>query len=656
MPAKTVLYYGKDEPLPERIDLRAGPLSMVYENGDLRYIKLGPHEVLRRIYVAVRDQNWGTIPPVFSNIQMEIQADAFRISYTAVHQRDEIDFAWQGTLIGGSDGSLTFGMQGEARSTFMKNRIGFCVLHPASCADAPCVVEHVDGTSSKAPLPRYIVASQPVPPFMEMRALAHEIEPGQWAEVQFQGDTFEMEDQRNWTDASYKTFCTPLRIPFPVEIRQGKRIRQSVSLFLRFTQEENRALARGTTQQSHALTLAQDLTRAPIPLPPLGLGVASHGQPLSAREEQRLKALNLNHLRVDLDLDQPDYPAKLSQAAAEAHQLGAQLEVALLISPHARGSLERLAERVKESQPPITAWLVYPATEYFQGGSPVQEALSLAHQSLDGVIPGAKFAAGTNTDFIFLQRSLPPLDKIDALTLAINPQVHAFDNASLVETLLGQSQVIASAIKLAEGRPVRVSPVTFKMRFNPYATGPAPDQKPGDLPPQVDVRQMSLFGAGWALGSLSALMAGGAASLTFFETTGWRGVMETEGGSPLPEVFQSIPGGVYPLYLVFKAVGDFAGGVVVPSQTSDPLAMSALVLRQQGRQRILFANHTEKPQQIRFAGVQKAAAFMRLDETNVTAAMRNPEEFLAQPAQPLEQAQGHLTVDLSPYAIGWLDL
>ena len=31
---KQVLYYGKDEPLPEQRHLRAGPLALVYEAGD----------------------------------------------------------------------------------------------------------------------------------------------------------------------------------------------------------------------------------------------------------------------------------------------------------------------------------------------------------------------------------------------------------------------------------------------------------------------------------------------------------------------------------------------------------------------------------------------------------------------------------------------
>ena len=49
---KKVQYYGKDEPLPEQIDLQAGPLNLFYEAGDLRYIKFGDKEIIRRVYVA----------------------------------------------------------------------------------------------------------------------------------------------------------------------------------------------------------------------------------------------------------------------------------------------------------------------------------------------------------------------------------------------------------------------------------------------------------------------------------------------------------------------------------------------------------------------------------------------------------------------------
>lgn len=58
---RNVLYYGEGAPLPQRKALRAGPLSLTYQAGDLRTIKLGDREALRHVYVAIRDRNRCTL-------------------------------------------------------------------------------------------------------------------------------------------------------------------------------------------------------------------------------------------------------------------------------------------------------------------------------------------------------------------------------------------------------------------------------------------------------------------------------------------------------------------------------------------------------------------------------------------------------------------
>ena len=188
-----VFYYGTDAALPERVPLRAGPLSLIYEAGDLRTVKWGEYEVLRRVYVAVRDRNWGTVAPVITNMAMDIDQDHFTITFDVANQEGPINFAWQGTITGSSDGVLTYTLDGIARSTFLRNRIGFCILHPAECAGAPCRIEHVVSehmalAREEAALPVLIRPDQPLRPFEEMGALAHEVTPGVWANLRFAGD------------------------------------------------------------------------------------------------------------------------------------------------------------------------------------------------------------------------------------------------------------------------------------------------------------------------------------------------------------------------------------------------------------------------------------------------------------------------------------
>ena len=79
--------------------LRAGPLSMVYESGDLRSIRLGSREVLRRIYVAVRDRNWGTPAPVISAFKAVVKTDSFNISFKADWKVKDINYRSRARLV-----------------------------------------------------------------------------------------------------------------------------------------------------------------------------------------------------------------------------------------------------------------------------------------------------------------------------------------------------------------------------------------------------------------------------------------------------------------------------------------------------------------------------------------------------------------------------
>jgi hypothetical protein len=104
--------------------------------------------------------------------------------------------------------------------------------------------------------------------------MSHEVLPGVWAEVRFSGDIFEMEDQRTFTDASYKTFCTPLSLPYPAEIKEGTKVVQSIQLRLiddRAASGDQRSVAVAASPLTFAIQPGSPLTS----LPQIG-GVASH--------------------------------------------------------------------------------------------------------------------------------------------------------------------------------------------------------------------------------------------------------------------------------------------------------------------------------------------------------------------------------------------
>jgi D-apionolactonase len=305
---------------------------------------------------------------------------------------------------------------------------------------------------------------------------------------------------------------------------------------------------------------------------------------------------------------------------------------------------------VEQVQPAIQTWLVF----HEQEEATAEKWVQLAREHLASYDPQAKIGGGTNGYFTQINRNPLPLAALDLVSYSLNPEVHAFDNASLAETLEVQATTVDSARQIIGAAPLAVSPVTLRPRLKPNGSGPAPEAGPGELPPQVDVRQMSLFGAGWTVGSLKYLAESGVDSLTYYETSGWRGVMETEAGSPLPDKFPSLPGSVFPIYHILADAGEFAEGEVIPTQSSDILQLEGLALYKDGKTRVLLANLSAEPQRVVLPNLSGRVRVRYLDETNAVEAMRSPEKFRQQEGES-QQISGTLELNLQPYAIARID-
>lgn len=636
------MYYGVDQPQPQRRHLRAGPLSLVYESGEIRYIKLGDREIVRRVYVTLRDKNWATLSPNISNLQINADQDSFELAFDAEHRQGEVDFYWRGRVTGDARGTVTFSLDGQARSSFLQSRLGFCVLHPIrELAGTRCTVEQPNGSSVEREFPLYISPHQP---FTNIRAIKHEVVPGLDAVIRFQGGVFEIEDQRNWTDGSYKTYCPPLCVPHPTEIKTSTQISQNINITLSGT-----ALLSSVQPSEPGVVLAVSATPVSV-LPRIGLGFACDCAPLAGKQWTRLKCLNLSHLRADLKLSLPEYRFVLQRAWAEAKVLGVPLEVALILSDDAERELEDLVGTVTMVKPHVLAWLVF----RMPGHSSTSDSLAIARKHLLRYDKQAVIGGGTNANFAELNRSRPRPEDLDAICYSANPQVHASDNSSLVEALEAQAWTVISTKQWAQERPVSVTPITLKPRFNPYCQETGLPEL-GGLPSNVDPRQMSLFGAAWTLGSLKYLAESGADSATYFETQGWCGVQESESGSNRSGIFHSYPGSVFPLYHVLADVGEFAGARVVPTVSSDPLRVEGLALIKNGMLRLICANLTGVRESITVRGVKGEVCLRELNETNVRQAMLTPEGYRSAAAQSLSPSSGELKLDLPPYGIARMD-
>ncbi len=645
------LRYGRDGAPPTRHELRAGPLTALLDGADLRRVRLGEVEVAQRIYVAVRDEVWNTIPARFADWQLAIAADHFSVGFTARHHHGDIDFSWRGRIVGTADGVISYSMDGVAGSDCRYCKIGFNVHHPltgtvgrpftARTPDGP-----LEGVLPSRIAPQLFQDGRLTAMFAPYDSLTLEPRDGITVRFAFEGDLFEMQDHRNWTDGNFKSYGTPLSIPVPIEAHAGQELRQGVTL-----QVSGPAPERHAEENIVRLTLGRPTGRR---LPPIGTCLASHGGTLSSREAGLLRALRLDHVRVDLYLDRPGWQDALRRAAADIEALGSRLELALFVTDDTDTAIGECAGL-------LTALSLAPARVLiFQdsggrstvAGSTPGRLVRRVRERLRPLPEDVPLAGGTKQFFAEINRDPPEAAAMDAVVFSINPQAHACDDTSLVENLAAQADVVESARALCAGRPIVISPVSFIGRDGPYAAGPP---QPDGLPGNVDVRQASLFGAGWTAVSVKYLAESGAASLTYYETTGWLGLIETDAGPPLPDRFPSQPGIVFPLYHVFADLAEWKAADVLELRTDDALAVDGLALRDAAGAHVLAANLTNQPRTVLigpFAG--RRVRVRLLDEETAIQAMHDPAGYRAAGNEE-ELADGHLRLTLRPLALARID-
>jgi D-apionolactonase len=557
------------------VALRAGPLTLAFDRGTLRWIRCGNREVLRGIYVAVRDSEWGTVPGELSALFVESGPDRFRVLFRSSHRERAIHFDWEGVLEGDAEGTVRFVMEGETGSTFLKNRIGICVLHPIlECAGLACEVERADGAIVRGVFPRFVAPQQP---FLGIRAIRHEVVRGLQAEVRLLGDVFEMEDHRNWSDASFKTYSTPLALPYPAEIRAGTRVQQSVTLRLTGQARPRPVLVGGA--DALRVQVKPEETR---PLPHIGLGAATEERALTDAELSWLRKVALDHLRVDLHLGAPGVEAVLARAVQGSRALDVPLEVAVFLSDDAEGDLRDLAELGRRHHPRVSLWLLFRQAT----GSTTDGLVPQARRLLLPVDPGAHFGGGTDLNFAELNRARPPAAELDRVSFSLNPQVHAFDDATLLENLASLSSLADTARAFVGSCPLALSPVTLRPRSRgPHAAPPDP-------------RLASPFGAVWTAGLLAAATEAGFAGLTLFEPVGPRGLVDGE--RP------------HPLYYVLEAWAEMKDGVALAAGSEAPALVRAVAFRRGRQLRALVCNLGSAEVKVRLDGLPLGAHAVRL--------------------------------------------
>ena len=549
------------------ITLRAGQLRATFVDGDLRDVRWLDSPVAQRIYMAVRDRVWNTIPATIANLTVTQDAAAFVVEFDATNRHGEIEFDWHCSIVGDPSGALAYEWTGRAGRDFEYCKIGLNVHHGvAEHLGRPYSIRtgtgSVDGRFEADIVPQLVENGTLTAMTASFDQLNVQVD-GADVTFDFVGDLFELQDHRNWADANWKTYGTPLAAGFPMTVRRGQTLHQAVRISI---------TGNGVDIPGGAVPSCWVDATPSRELPRIG---HLWTRDLAESEQSLLSAIRPDHLRVDLH-PTGDAAAVMRAASRACVGLGCHLEVAVFVRPEAVDiDVANAAAALAEATVTVDRVLVLPSTGGFsEFGGAVPAAI--AERVAESLIIDGSILAGTPQSFNDLNRDRPDYSRIDGVVFALNPQVHAADDTSLMQNVKTIPHIVDFARAVFGNIEIAVSPVDLVGVNGPFPAGPNDEGAANE-----DPRQWSAFAAAWTLAALGEMAGCGTTSATLYELTGARGLVDGTVASPLGQLLSDLAGA--------------RQGYAVSAGTSDRDRIAILAFRVGGEIRVFIANLTAEP-------------------------------------------------------------
>ncbi len=502
-------------------DVTIGPLRASIAQAGLRNLSDGRHDVLRAVAIVIRDRAWRAPDPAQWRIDSpRAPGDALTVAGRTPVGRSAI--AWR-MIVQSDVDSFKVTAHCTALGDVWTNRVGLVILLPVDRhAGARCEVVHSNGHRHRIRLPTTIAPHQPL---RDIAELAVRCRDGTAWHLALAGDTFEMEDQRNWLDATFKLYTRPLSLPAPYRIRDGGTVEQTLSWRLL-----SPPIAPPTSSQRRpkvGLIPALGVATAPGRVPGAGA--------ITGMLRESAPAFVLHRVGSSKG-------SCLARAAKLAAHLRTELRLELI---HPRAAFVK--GLASSSSPQVRTQV---ASIAVLGGDRAAAAASAR-------FPHARQVGGTWADFVQLNRHGAP-GFGERMSFTLCPTVHARDDRTLIEALAATPDVFRSATRIAMSRPIDVGPCSLFRRLVPGTGKPAVRPYAIDGTPfDVDPRQRLPIAAAWLAVTIAQAAAAGIASLCAFEAVGARGLL----WSGLADAGVSPPRRT-PAFAVFEALAPLRGSAL----------------------------------------------------------------------------------------------
>ena len=476
---------------PDTKRVEHGDFTFDLARAAVRNVRYKNVQIIDLLYTAIRPWDWSTLDADEHSEDVKITGDICIITIKdlfagALEARTEITIS--------NDNKFTVDYELRGLAEYSVNRWGVCFcLNSADWMGSTVQSQGNQYQLLSAISPQRVVDGVTQGLFPAANQMHFVAPDNRSIKVTSTGKVLEAEDQRNWTDNTYKIYSGSLSEPRPFVASAGSIWQQSVTFEI---SPPSKQVPDGSK------IVVKEIDSLP------SIGLQFNTDPLLPIDELNtaLFLLDIDHIRINEE-------SLTGQKVISASTNGLIVEAALL-SSYSGEKLHREIEHLNKQIPAGSRILIH------REGREIIEADDLPkNKSLSSFIPG------TDAYLVDLHRNKYQFGA--SVSYSMVPTLHSIDTETIFKTLYTQRESIQFAQEYLAPQ-VLVSPITFSTRGNPE-TGHARDQRIHFANPEIALRIRTVEGAAWTLGSIFALASAGAYSGTWHELFGEFGVIYPDG-------------------------------------------------------------------------------------------------------------------------------
>ena len=476
---------------PDTTRVEHGDFTFELARAAVRNVRYKNVQIIDLLYTAIRPWDWSTLDPDQHSEDVKVTDDICIITIKdlfagALDARTEITIS--------KDNKFTVAYELRGLAEYSVNRWGICFC--LNSADWMGSTVKSKGNEYQLPAtisPQRVVDGVTQGLFPAANEMLFAATDQRSIKVVSTGKVLEAEDQRNWTDNTYKIYSGSLSEPRPFVTSAGSLWRQSVTFEI---SPPNKQVPDGSKIVVNEIDS----------LPSIGLQFNTDSLLPHDALNNALFLLDIDHIRINEE-------SLTAQKINTVSTNGLIVEAALL-SSHSGDKLHRDIEHLNRQIPAGSRILIQ------REGREIVEIGDLPkNKSLSSFVPG------TDAYLVDLHRNKYEFG--ESISYSMVPTVHSSDIETIFKTLYTQRESIQFAQEFL-AKQVLVSPITFSTRGNPE-TGHARDQRINFANPEMALRIRTIEGAAWTLGSIFALASAGAYSGTWHELFGEFGIIYPDG-------------------------------------------------------------------------------------------------------------------------------